>query len=310
MERVAVGGEVRAEGRTITGTVMQFGELSPSHRERFLPGSLVRQENTWLDIDHEKLAVVTWEGAGLTFEEDDTALRMRAVVPRTLPGEEALAGVRSGRRAGLSVEFDALEERREPQTGIRIIARAALAGIGLVEKSSYPSAGAEVRARINRRIKGEVKTRRDIPCRCRAGCDKIRFEEIAFGDALQEVEDGDRVVNAFLSGSFDRPVASTSTGTLKLRVQDGALRADITGLPDTGPARDLVAGLRDNSVSYVMRVYFRDDESVVEVLGRTAHVRRAALRGVEIAALSGPVAGLEPIVLGGERRGKRRRCWL
>ena len=77
-----------------------------------------------------RLGVVAWEGAGLTFEEDAEALSLRAVLPRIPAADLALDGVRSGRRSGLSIEFRSLEERQED--GLRVIARAALKGVGLV----------------------------------------------------------------------------------------------------------------------------------------------------------------------------------
>ena len=39
VERRSVG-EFRAEGRRLSGVVMKYGDISPFHRERFLPGSL------------------------------------------------------------------------------------------------------------------------------------------------------------------------------------------------------------------------------------------------------------------------------
>ena len=40
VERREAGGEIRVEGRRLSGVVMKYGDISPSHRERFLPGSL------------------------------------------------------------------------------------------------------------------------------------------------------------------------------------------------------------------------------------------------------------------------------
>ena len=81
-ERLALPTEVRAEGRTLSGVVMTFGEVSASHRERFEPGSLIREPDCWLDVGHDVSRVICWEGAGLEFEESADALSMRATLPR------------------------------------------------------------------------------------------------------------------------------------------------------------------------------------------------------------------------------------
>ena len=135
--KLLTGLEVRAEGRTLEGIVMNYGEISPSHRERFLPGSIVRdgEVDVWLDLAHNPLQVVAYEGAGLEFTDSADSLTMRAVLPRIPAAELALDGVRSGRRNGLSVEFKLLEQRNVD--GINVVSRARLLGIGLVARPSY-----------------------------------------------------------------------------------------------------------------------------------------------------------------------------
>ena len=147
-ERLHVG-EVRAEGRTISGIVMAYGEISPSHRERFEPGSLIRREDCWLELGHDLSRVVCWEGAGLEFSEDDRALSLRAELPRIPVADLALEGVRDGSRAGLSIRFNAVEEREED--GLRVISRAELAGVGLVPAPSY--SGSRVTELRGRRLR-------------------------------------------------------------------------------------------------------------------------------------------------------------
>ena len=148
VERRLVG-ECRASGREISGVVMPYGERAGDRPERFEPGSLMRAGDTWLDLDHDPLQVVAWEGAGLIFEETDDALLMRATLPRIPAAELALDGVRSGKRSGLSVEFRSLAERRD--AGERVIERATLRGVGLVRSASYT--GARVTELRSRRVR-------------------------------------------------------------------------------------------------------------------------------------------------------------
>ena len=127
-------GEVRAEGRRLTGTVMPYGEVSPSHRERFEPGALRMAEAVPLNLFHDPERAIAWQpGGGLALTQDRRALTMTATVPPIPAGDRALALVREGRANGLSVEFHAKRERRED--GLRVIEEAVLSGIGLVSRA-------------------------------------------------------------------------------------------------------------------------------------------------------------------------------
>ena len=149
MERTQRAYELRAEGRRLVGTVLTYGEVSPSHRERFEPGAFAMADAVPLNIHHEALAAVAWQpGGGLELEDGDDALRMTATVAPIPAGEYALAEIAAGRIVGLSVEFKALTERRE--AGIRVIERATLGGIGLVRAPSYTGSRVERRERRRR----------------------------------------------------------------------------------------------------------------------------------------------------------------
>lgn len=310
MERVTVASEVRAEGRTLEGTVMRFGDYSPGHRERFLPGSLVRHGDTWLDLEHDVSRVIAWEGGGgLSFEETADALTMRAVLPRIPLADLALADIRSGKRTGLSVEFDALRERREAQTGVRLLELAKLAGIGLVSAPSFNASRVELRAgpkRISKRIvNGKVVYGSLLACRCRTGCDRIQIEPGAFEKALAEAEAGERDITAFLSGSFDKPVASVSAGSLKLTSSAEGLAIVIESLPETTAVTDWLASL--GAAKYTLRPWFPDDQSTFTVTGTVATFTQADLRAIEIAPIAGPMEGLRELTV---RNTRGRPFWL
>ena len=148
VERRAALGEIRAEGRKLTGTAMRFGEVSPSHRERFEPGAFRYAETVHLDLDHDPERAIAWTGSGgLDLAADDAELRMEvAELPPIPAADRALSEIRAG-KTGLSVEFRSLKERREGS--IRVIEEAELRGIGIVERPSY--GGARVEARDRRR---------------------------------------------------------------------------------------------------------------------------------------------------------------
>ena len=144
-ERRLLAAELRAEGRRLSGTVMVYGDVSPSHRERFEPRALQLAATVTLNLMHNPLEAVAWApDGGLAFEHDETELRMVvADVPPIPAGNAALAMVRDGLAKGLSVEFRAERDRRE--AGVRIVEAAVLSGIGLVRSPSYKQSQVEAR---------------------------------------------------------------------------------------------------------------------------------------------------------------------
>ena len=147
--RAAVGGEIRVEGRRLSGTVMRYGDVSPTHRERFEPGSLRLAESIHLDLYHDPERAVAWHpGGGLELREEGGALLLAAELPPIPAADRALADIRAGRVNGLSVEFRAARERRDG--GLRVIEAALLRGIGIVRAPSYHDSRVEARARRRR----------------------------------------------------------------------------------------------------------------------------------------------------------------
>ena len=148
-ERLLAADEIRAEGRTISGTVIAYGEQGMSRRERFEAGSIELAANPHLDYEHDRSRVLAWSpNGGLTFEDDADALRLKAEIPPTLFGDHVLAEVREGKRTGLSVEFRARQTRTE--NGVRVIEKALLRGVALLARPEYGGSRVEARARRRR----------------------------------------------------------------------------------------------------------------------------------------------------------------
>ena len=145
-EHLLVGDEVRAEGRTLTGTVMVYGDRAHSRRERFEAGSLELAPVTHLDYEHDRSRILAYSpDGGLELKDDGDAMRMTATLPFA---DHVLQQVRAGERTGLSVEFRAIKERTE--NGIRIIEKALLRGVGLLKSPDYGASRVEARARRRR----------------------------------------------------------------------------------------------------------------------------------------------------------------
>ena len=149
IERRTALGELRVEGRKLIGTVMRFGDVSPTHRERFEPGSLRMAEVVPLNLHHDAERAIGWHPTGgVELREENGALVMDAELPPLPAADRALAEVRSGRTSGLSIEFHSEQERRED--GLRVIESAVLSGIGLVSSPSYDASRVEARAKRRR----------------------------------------------------------------------------------------------------------------------------------------------------------------
>ena len=151
LERRAALGEIRVEGRKLTGTVMRYGEVSPTHKERFAPGSLRMASTVHLDLNHDRERAVAWHpGGGLELADRGEALELTAELPPIPAADRALDEIRTGKVTGLSVEFQAVKESRVG--GVRVIEEALLTGVGIVARPSYEGARIEARARKHGRF--------------------------------------------------------------------------------------------------------------------------------------------------------------
>ena len=149
VERRAALGEIRVEGRDLSGIVVTYGEISPSHNERFEPGSIRMAASVHLDLFHDPERAIAWmPGGGLELRDEDGALRLSAIVAPVPAGDRALAEVRDGAIAGLSIEFRAEKESRVE--GVRVIEQCVLSGVGLVRSPSYTGSIVENRERARR----------------------------------------------------------------------------------------------------------------------------------------------------------------
>ena len=141
LERSTSGVELRAEGRRLTGPAMVYGDVSPSHRERFESGAFDLPDNRTrsLNLRHHALETIVWSnGGGLDVADSRDQLQLVANVPDTPAGNVALRDVAAGLLNGFSIEFNALSERRD-HAGLRVLEKANLNAFGLVKIPSLSS---------------------------------------------------------------------------------------------------------------------------------------------------------------------------
>ena len=82
-------------------------------------------------------------GAGLTMTDTAEALRFDADLPATRAADDVLELVRTGVLRGASIEFESTRERMEGD--LRIIERATLKGVSIVDTPAYSDSEIEAR---------------------------------------------------------------------------------------------------------------------------------------------------------------------
>ena len=267
--------EIRAAGRTIVGEAVRYGEEASDRPERFEVGAFQPIGDVALNLQHDRGITLASTGDRLTVMDSPRALEVRA----ELRDGAALTLLRRGGLRGLSVEFRALAERRD--NGTRVIERAALEAIGLVDTGSYTG-----RLELRRRggggyggggnyrgggrsyrgtMRSTIPTGKRVACDC-AGDPVERFaimaaegvedviEEsiaavekelgVAFEDlGVRAAADGDDIIAAW--HTFGQPLASVRKGTLRFTEAEGGLGVEID-VPDT-PAGEMLLDAHDVS---------------------------------------------------------------
>lgn len=312
--------ECRSEGRRLIGTALHFGELSPGHRERFVPGSIDLDDRLrWLNLDHDRNLVLAHTGSRLRLSVDEKGVHLEADLSPRLPLlDRAMASVRQGERTGLSVEFVPHEQRREG--GITVVEKAALFGIGLVSNPSYKGSRVEARQRP---LTGKIPYVRRMYCECQDGqCQDALFEKGAFESYI---EGGDQQAAEILAtaGGFDSAFASLSRGTLRIYDDDEGLRVVIANEAlQTRTGKRILELMK--AVPVRMRPLIDNPASTAKkqvIDGVETNVyRKVALRGFLFRPVAGDRADEWPEVeLGDEKpperrvelpRRRRPRIWL
>ena len=250
--------ELRAEGRRLTGTVMRYGDISPSHRERFEPGALRLAESVHLDLHHDTERVVAFHpNGGLILDNGKDALKMRATLPPIPAADRALAEIKAGRVGGLSVEFRAVKETRDGD--LRVIQDAILSGIAIVKAPSYDGSRVESRRRSGRTIRSRVPSDTDLGCTCSgAGCKFARFTKEALEGVFERAFQQFERETVAAHGSYATPLASVGRGTLRGKMVDDVLEVEID-VP-TGVAGDAVLAAHEDA-GIVVRPFLDADRS-------------------------------------------------
>ena len=240
LERTIRPLELRAEGRRLEGIILKYGEVSPNHQEKFVPGAFSLDPGTtrWLDYRHDRTRILAHtEGGGLVLRDSPEALLLEAELPSLPLSTRALDEIASGTLQGLSIEFHATQESRDGE--IRVVEKADLAGIGLVASPSYPNSRVETRAAGT--LTASIPYDTSMACECygrgqsgEAG--KGMTSTVEFEEGSLELPD-DLVA---IWKNFAAPLASTRKGTLRIGSDAAGLSIELD-IPSTSWGEDIVA---------------------------------------------------------------------
>ena len=308
------GGEVRVAGRTLSGVAMPYGTVSPSFRERFEPGAFGDIRGTVdVTLQHDP-GIVLARGATLT--DSPRALSVSATLEA---GAAALELVSRKALRGFSVEFRATRERRD--AGIRVVERADLTGLALVDSPAYPSAGAEVRARSGRTLRAKIPYDRALACECLAKrgpgsggecIPMVRFTKYAGELMADAFGEADRQHMLAVAGNFRRPLGSVSKGTLRGKSTDDGLEIEVD-LPAGTVGDEIIAANEAAGVIVRPLIDYDRSEFTDGPDGRT--VTKPHLRAFIVGATDTKEGWSDAVIDYGDPEGRaaperRRRLWL
>ena len=304
--------ELRATegGRILQGVALPYNSIGqgPYGRERFEPMAFSPIGDVILNRQHSRAApLARTGGGGLEITDSSEALNIRAVLPSTQDASDTLELVRSGVLRGLSIEFKALQERRE--SNVRVVSKALLSGIGVVDRPAYKSASVEARARLDATLSGTIPTDTNLKCRCHRGtgaCTTVQFSPDTWNESL---ESGKEILA--ITSEFSSAFASRSRGGLKLTKTPAGLAVEVTPAA-TEAARELLDQAAE--IALLMRPIFNDavfEERLIDGV-LTAFYTSANLRAILISATDASEGWPEAVIqrLTEGRQDERRRIWF
>lgn len=134
----------------VAGVVVKYGDTAilPFGRERIVAGAFAPLPTNGVraNVQHDRRRALAVLGRGLAFEDSPTELRASITLPDTTGGRDAAVLFREGVLTGLSLEMAVAKERRE--NGVRVVLRAAIVGLGMVDDPAYQSSVAALRQAV------------------------------------------------------------------------------------------------------------------------------------------------------------------
>ena len=298
----------------LSGALLTYGDEAiitrDMRRERFAARSVYLSPSISLNLQHDQERILI-ESLGDSLRVNDTpeALRVRVELQDTALGREAASDVRAGKLRGFSAEFDALAEH-EDHGGVRVIDRAILQRLGLVDSPAYPKSTVEIRARSGRRLKALIPYDKSLSCGCienRSCPPFVKFGKAA-GDAMAAMLEGGEQDVLAVAGNFRRPLGSASRGTLRARSTAKGLEIEID-LPVGAVGEEVIAA--HETAGVIVRPLIDMGKSSFTDTVRGREYTRPHVRAFLVGATDSK-QGWPEVLIDKARaaRAARRRLWL
>ena len=237
-----------------------------SAKERFEAGAF-QYDDVILNAHHDRAQPLARTGAGLELHDGPDALRMTATLPDTALARDIRTLVRSGVLRGLSVEFQALEERAEGD--LRILTSVRLTGLGVVDRGAYSESVVQARMELRqtgaRRIEGKYYYGKAIVIDDGGALqtrlhhntqNDTRKRKISPGAFARSIQDDDVEQALLLGNSYDNQIASKQGKSLVLFDSPDTL-AFSADLPDLPVVDDFLTKLDAGAISPGVRLQYR-----------------------------------------------------
>ena len=205
----------------------------------------------FLTLQHQRSApLAKYPDGGMALTESADALTLRARIGDTTLGKDTLTNIRNKVLTGLSIEFVALEERSENST--RIVSKALLRAISVVDVAAYPESTVQARAAELRQdgnmLIATFPFNQSLTTRDRGIVRKNSWNPDSFKFALEDIN---REISICL-GKFETStqLASRKGGTLRLQSTPEELRMEADINRAVTYADDFMQNLESGNVFY------------------------------------------------------------
>lgn len=319
--------KVRFDGdRTVRGIAVKYGDVATIYGglERFETGAFQpMRDDITMNVQHSREKLIARTGAGLTLDDADDALRFRAELIDTQEGRDALKMVKGGLLRGASIEFLPVSERVEDR--VRVISRADLFAVSLVDSPAYPQSHIEAR-NTGKGLSGNYKLGSIHTVSNKGTNRKRRVAEDAFDFNVPKLVNGalrtpdeyrkrDIIVN--LGSSLSSVLGTTQSKTAEVFRDGTNLVVRIKAIPDTQAGKDLVALDAAGIPLYVRPRYLTDgvDNAITTTPepGNTdvniETVNNAVLLGIDLSTAGG-TNGYSPVTITASQKRQSTRLHL
>ena len=135
----------------VAGTIIRYGDVAtlPWGTEEFRAGAFgdfAGDDTVYANRMHERSQPLARLGMGLFIGNTSEMMDAQLTLPDTTYGRDVSVEVKERLLTGLSLEFRAIEDTVNQETGHRTISKAKLYGFGVVDRPAYPGSVAAMRS--------------------------------------------------------------------------------------------------------------------------------------------------------------------